>query len=329
MVNRELVRRAVALRQPRRATLDLDATILESRKREALPHYKGGRGYQPTAVVWAEEDLVVADEYRDGNVPAGMATLGVAQRGLAALPEGIAERYFRGDSACYEEKLLKYLWQEEIGFSVSADMTRELRKACLGRSVHWVPFEERPSEWVELAEVEFAPGDWPKTARPMRYVALRFTGRQGRLFEDGTDTKYLAVVTNRQELSPQQLVRWHWEKAGTIEFVHDVTKNELGVRVPPSSRFGANAAWYRLGLITYNVLTALRRIALPERLRDARPDRLRYELFTVPAEIHEHARQLRARLGVPELTAEELIVARRKLLDYQRHLQQQQSTAGA
>ena len=37
-----------------------------------MPHYKDGRGYQPSAIYWAEQDLAVADEYRDGNVPASM-----------------------------------------------------------------------------------------------------------------------------------------------------------------------------------------------------------------------------------------------------------------
>lgn len=47
-VNVELVR-AVAARCPeqRIATIDQGATIQESHKRAALPHYDGGRGYQP------------------------------------------------------------------------------------------------------------------------------------------------------------------------------------------------------------------------------------------------------------------------------------------
>jgi hypothetical protein len=94
---------------------------------------------------------------------------------------------------------------------------------------------------------------------------------------------------------------------GTIEFVHDVSMNDLAAGVPPSGSFGASAAWYRLTLLTYNVLTVLRRRALPERFRHARPKRLRYAVFTVPAEIHTHARQLRARLGVPPLTVDELV----------------------
>jgi hypothetical protein len=37
------------------------------------------------------------------------------------------------------------------------------------------------------------PGDWPKAAKPLRYLALRIRKKQGRLFAAGYDTKYLAV----------------------------------------------------------------------------------------------------------------------------------------
>lgn len=91
-VNGDLVR-AVAARCPehRIATIDQDATIHESHKREALAHYEGGRGYQPMTAVWAELNLVVADQFRDGNVPASFAPLPVAQAAFAALPLTIQE----------------------------------------------------------------------------------------------------------------------------------------------------------------------------------------------------------------------------------------------
>ncbi len=314
VVNRHLVHRAVAGRTPRQATLDLDATVIESQKREALPHYQGGRGYQPVVVLWAE-DLVVADQYRDGNVPAGTRTLEVARRGFETLPASLTERYFRGDSACYEAALLKYLVRTTVGFTISADMTRELRAVCEAPQVAWRVFEERLTETVEWTEVVFVPGEWPKDAPALRYVALRFRGRQGQLFADGTATKYLAVVSNRWELPAPDLVRWHWAKAGTIEQTHDVTKNDLGAGVPPSGKFGANAAWYRINLLADNILTVLKRQALPPRLAQARPKRLRYEVFNVAAELYAHARQLRARLGAPPLTVAELIEARRRLRD--------------
>ncbi len=314
-INGELVRRTVAAEAPCVATLDLDATIIESHKRDAKAHYKGGRGYQPTAVLWAEQDLVVADEYRDGNVPAAMRTKQLAESAFATLPASVTRRYFRGDSACYDIRLLRWLWQKGIAFTISADMSQPLRALCTEPSQKWSLFEDRPDEVVALCEVEFTPGDWPKNAPPMRYVALRFSGKQGRLFADGNDTKYLAVVSNRMEPSCAELIRWHWQKAGTIEHLHDVSKNDLAARLPPSGLFGANAAWYRLNLLTYNVLVALKRHALPERLRDARPKRLRYEVFSLPAVLTEHARQLTAQVGASALTLDEITKARGRLLD--------------
>ena len=83
-VNVALVHGVAAQGKGRRATLDHDATIQESHKRPAQWHDKGGRGYQPAAIYWVEQDLVVADEYRDGNVPAAMDNLRLIQRGLRA-----------------------------------------------------------------------------------------------------------------------------------------------------------------------------------------------------------------------------------------------------
>src|SRR5881409_4069861 len=78
------------------ATVDQDTTIIESRKQEALHTYEGPRGYQPMLAVWAEMDAVLADEFRDGNVPAQMAPLTVAQAAFAAAPKTVTSYYYRG-----------------------------------------------------------------------------------------------------------------------------------------------------------------------------------------------------------------------------------------
>ena len=78
-VNRDLVQRCGERCPDQRiATVDQDATIIESRKREAKPTYEGARGYQPMLAVWAETGLVLADEFRDGNVPAMMEPRNIA-----------------------------------------------------------------------------------------------------------------------------------------------------------------------------------------------------------------------------------------------------------
>ena len=138
------------------------------------------------------------------------------------------------------------------------------------------------------------PGTGRSERAPLRYIALRFTPLQAELFETMTP-KHLAIVSNRDELEAGALVRWHREKAGTIEHVHRVMKDELGAGVMPSGRFGANAAWFRINALTFNVLTVLKRRALPERLRDARPKRLRFELFTLPGKLAVHQSRLSVR----------------------------------
>ncbi len=55
---------------------------------------------------WAEQDLILSDEFRDGNVPAGMDCLTSFLRATKALPHSVETIYFRSDSAAYQHKLL-------------------------------------------------------------------------------------------------------------------------------------------------------------------------------------------------------------------------------
>ena len=308
-VNRDLVQRCGERCPDQRiATVDQDATIIESHKQEALPTYEGKRGYQPMLAVWAETGLVLADQFRDGNVPAQMAPLQVAQRAFAALPGTVNEYYYRGDAACHESALVNWLRNEQreggprgrIGFAISARMSEALHAAIQALpEAAWAPYgEPHPAEARECAEVPFVPGEKTekKDAPPLRYVAIRIRKQQGELFEDGSRLRHFAVMSNLWEWKAVRLIEWHREKAGSIELVHDVIKNELGGGVLPSKYFGANAAWLRMAVITFNVLTAMKRLALPAELLTARPKRLRFLIFHTPGRLIHHARKTVLRL---------------------------------
>jgi hypothetical protein len=71
------------------ATLDMDATLVETEKQDALWSYKGFRAYQPLNVYWAEQDVVVHTEFRDGNVPAGFEQRRVLEEALEQLPRSV------------------------------------------------------------------------------------------------------------------------------------------------------------------------------------------------------------------------------------------------
>lgn len=321
-VNRTLVARVQQPRPKGEATLDVDATLIESAKEEAYPTYAGGCGYQPTTVWWAEQGLVVADEFRDGNVPAGKDLRRVIQRAVEALPAGVTVVRLRADSAAYTQEVLRYCREERDGrprieFAISADMSPALRaeiEALPGDA--WRPLSEDAHVRREWAEVAFVPEERSpkKDTKPDRYLAIRLTKRQGELFADGQAVRHFAVVTNRWEMDGGELIEWHRGKAGTIEHVHDVLKNELGAGVMPCGRFGANAAWFRLAVLTLNLLQALKVVGLGEQLRTARPKRLRFLVFNVAAELIHHARSLIVRLGRRWLEGPSLIPVRASLL---------------
>lgn len=205
--------------------------------------YEGRRGDQPVVVVWAEQDLIVHDEFRDGNVPAGCGNARILARAVAALPAGMEQLFVRGDSALSDQEVLA--WCEapgrEVGYAISADMSPPLR-AEIGRlPAHaWQPDRAEPDVIREWAAVPYVPEDGDhRKDRPCvrRYLAVRVRTRQGELCTDGTTVKHFAIVTN-PEGDGLTLIRWHREKAGTVEHAHHVLKNELAAAALPSGKVG-------------------------------------------------------------------------------------------
>lgn len=193
----ELVNRTflefVQKRQPSTtATLDIDATLIETHKSTALYSYKGFRSYQPINVWWAESGQVVFTEFRDGNVPAGHEMRRVLEAALANLPAGVERVRLRSDTAGYQHDVLIFCASGRaahfglIEFAIGCDVTPEF-KAAVGRidEVYWHDLEPAPGSPApsaegarrQWAEVPFAPRGkgWGFSRRkePYRYIAVR------------------------------------------------------------------------------------------------------------------------------------------------------------
>jgi len=338
-----MVRRVVdavqTIRPRTRATLDVDASIIEAHKRRALRAYEGTVGYQPQMALWAEQGVWVCDQFRDGNVPAEFEIRAFLERAFASLPAAVVERRLRGDSALYNEDALSWADDQGIEFAVSADMSEVLEaKVQAIVETSWQDYptlndkaaqnEER--QWAEVAG--FVPG-WKrnhnKQGEPFRYLAIRVRSRQRDLLEpDEARWRHFAVVTN-MGWDGGLLLRWQREKQGTVEQGHGVTKNDLGGGVLPCGRFGSNAAWWRLNLLVANLLELLKVQALPGALSAARPKTLRFCLFNLAGRLVHHARCWTLRLygGLP--FAEALGAARGQLVALARQLDRGGSAAAS
>ena len=182
----------------------------------------------------------------------------------------------------------------------SADLSEQLQAEILRLPARAWQLERDDGEARrEWAEVPYVPDDKDyRKARPClrRYLAVRITKRQGELFADGRRVQHFAVVTNRAG-DGLALLQWHREKAGTVEHTHHVLKSELAAAALPSGKFGANAAWFGLNVLTYNLLTALKRLTPPGDFRTARHKRLRFLLFNTVGKVISHARRTLLRLS--------------------------------
>ena len=115
-------------------------------------------------------------------------------------------------------------------------------------------------------------------------------------FGDGHDRKHCAVVINRTERG-DRVIEWHREKAGTLEPPHAELKNALAAAALPSQKFGANAAWFALNAVVYNVMAALRAAAPDLDLCVARVKRLRYGLLLAGARLTRFSRKITLRFA--------------------------------
>jgi len=323
------------------ATLDIDATLQESGKRESLYCYEGYRAYQPITAYWAQTGLAVVSEFRDGNVGAGYQMLRIVKESLAALPDGVERVRVRMDSAGYQHDVLKFCAsgdggkRDVIEFTVSNDMTAEFRKAVMDiDEEEWKPLyrTERGRQVAtgqQWAEVVYVPNAiaFSNNAPVYRYLAIRELVRQG-VFPGMEDTqtqmdlpfatvvccgktyRVKGIVTNR-EGDADELIRWHYQRCGKSEEAHAVMKTDLAGGCFPSGKFGANAAWWGIMVLAYNLHAAMRLLALPEGMKKKRLKGIRFALINVPARVVERSRQLFIRLARGHPALEWLVEMRR------------------
>lgn len=321
------------------ATLDMDATLVETHKRSALHCYKGFKAYQPLNTWWAEQQMMLYSEFRDGNVPAGYEQLRVLKHSLSMLPASVTKVYLRSDSAAYQKDLLLYCGEgrdERFGvieFAVSADVTAEFRKAVLAvPETEWQPLyrtkdgmnEKTDQEWTEVCYVPNWAGHSKKNAE-YRFIAIREPMRQLELgdadqlpfptqeFGSKGRFKLFGIVTNRT-VPGDQVIWWLRERCGKSEEVHAVMKDDLAGGQMPTNLFGANAAWWAIMILALNLNSIMKQLVLGKLWVTKRMKALRFTLVNLPGRVITHGRRLILRISAAGQTLALLLGARQAIL---------------
>jgi hypothetical protein len=338
-VNADLLSFVQSRNEQKTATLDMDATLVETHKADALFCYKGFKSYQPLNTWWAEQEMILHTEFRDGNVPAGFEQLRVLKEALALLPESIEEARLRSDAAGYQHKLLRYCDMGEnerfgrIEFAVGCDVTPDFKKAVAEvpesdwKTMYKMVRGKKVKTKREWAEVCFVPNaiGHSKSGPVYRYLATREKLEQLEL--PGMDQpqlpfpsmkmknvkyKVFGIVTN-MDWEGEALINWLYERCGKSEQAHDVMKNELAGGSLPSADFGENAAWWWIMILALNLNAAMKKLVLGQSFASKRLKAIRFALINLPGRVVKRSRQLIVRLTKGHPSFDLLIDARRKI----------------
>jgi hypothetical protein len=323
------------------ATLDQDATLVETAKRDALFCYQGFQSYQPLNTWWTEQQMILHTEFRDGNVPAGYEQLRVLKESLSLLPAGVEQVRLRSDTAGYQHALLRYCERGEhqrfgrIEFAIGADVTVEFKKAVLTEvsEQDWQPLYyeyggkkiRTNQEWAEVCFIPDAIGHHKDDPR-YRYLAVREAMGSMELpgllqpelpfptvLIDQQQYKLFGLVTN-MDWEGERLIHWHRQRCGKSEEAHSVMKSDFAGGKLPSGDFGENAAWWWIMILAMNLNTIMKRLALGGSWVSRRMKAIRFSFNTIPGRIVERSREMIIRLVKGHPALELYLEARRRIM---------------
>jgi len=297
-VNRRLLKRGMKYDGIKAYTLDIDATGIVAEKQSAKMTYKGFKGYMPIVGHIAENGLVLGDEFREGNVAPATRNLAFIKYCVRQMPKGKSIKFLRSDSAAYQAEIINYCEQNRIQFAIGADLDEAVLKA-IGAipDKDWVPYKNGYiTETIHSMN---------KTKEAFRLIVIR-RAYQGTIFaQEGVSVKYTVIATNKIE-SSKEVVTWYNQRGDRSENRIKELKIGFGMERMPCGQFEANAIFFRIGIVAYNLfrLFILRTLATSWHRHQVQT--IRWRLYQIAGKIVFHGGQvfLKVRRGFRQLFAD-------------------------
>lgn len=283
-VRRNLLRRILNNEERCNYTLDIDATQIVAEKREAQHTYKGEKGYMPMVGHLAENGLVVLDEFRHGNTAPAARNLEFIQACEKELPKGKRITAIRADSAAYQAGIINWCAKTGKVFAIGAD-----QDAAVKAAIKMIP----ESEWVSFRDGEISETVhcMNKTKQAFRLIVLRRPQQADLLDKTITPYRYHAIASNRENENSAATMEWYSKRGDTSENRIKDVKIGFGMERMPCGSFAANAVFFRLGIIAYNLYIGFRSLCGSQYAK-SQVQTIRWRIFNTAGKIVRHAGQV-------------------------------------
>lgn len=272
-------RRGALLRE---VTIDGDSTDVEvyGRTKDGAAHaYTGALTLRPHIGHWAEAGVPLAAELLGGKEDPRSSVVGLLDRAIAALPDGVERIQCRWDAGYFAADLATACIARGVEFAIGAKRTRPLILAA-GQVPDgaWVP--AIGMEDTEVAIVDYLPGTWPKgaeiscIARRTRIPVERIPTARARKRRTIPDTQlalalegridavygYSFILTDLNLDDPEDAlqedrglrlaeVEWWYRHRTDIEALNKDAKHGTALRHLPSANRQINTVWMHAALL--------------------------------------------------------------------------------
>jgi hypothetical protein len=268
-------------------TLDADATEIIGEKADASFTYNGNREYMQVAGFLYETPVCLYDEFREGNVTPAFKQKEFYLQCKQRMPWGKRIGYYRMDSASYHADLFNELEEDGVKYGITVDQDKAVKKVIglIGQEEWKEPVR---GCGYEIAETVHCMNE---TKKAFRLVGKREIWRQGELFEvKGVPYFYHAVATNwlEEKKNTEEVLRWHNQR-GQPENFNKELKIGLGMEGMPCGQTYANAVFFRIGVIAYNLFIGFKRLSCPESWMKQTIATFRWKMVQVAGRIVKHA----------------------------------------
>lgn len=312
-----------ALHQCKGITLDIDATEIVANKADAKWTYNKNQGYMPMVGHIAETGQIVACDFREGNTSPAKENLEFIRQCQKSLPKDCFIKSLRIDAAGYQTKIIQYCDTESISYAIRAKMNSVIKSQIKGlKDSDWQPLTNKKGDAVasqETFRTVHCIGDYEK---PFTLILQR-TRIKGQvelaLENDNSEEEttvdgylYRAIATNQNEWSNSEIIHWYNQRGEDSENRIKELKLDFGGDTLPCSDFNANALYFLLSTLSYNLFALMRQL-LPEELSRHRAMTLRWRLYAIAAKVVKTGRQFFVKLqNKNHLLLEQVLTALRR-----------------
>jgi hypothetical protein len=283
----------------RNLVLDIDGTLIEADKGDALKTYKGFRGYHPVLLGSVEFGLFVSSHFLPGSA--------APQAELAEFLQQCRTRFkdrftaMRSDSAGYNSTFINYCYQEKIHFSITADLDPAVM-TTIGEipETAWKRGIDRRGipEDYEVAETLHTMND---VAQAFRLVVKRTPkpDQQRDMFGVHHQYTYWIIATNLpiNSYAAQAVIHFH-EGRGAFEKMIGELKHYYGLRHLPCGQLEANSLYFTIGILAFTIIQLLKHHHFGAQWKNRSVVTLRYQWLHIPSRLITHARYTIIRLAM-------------------------------